>query len=540
MATDYPITAEDRLRAEAILLGSLFLHPEAGTAIRSALQPEIFSNDRHRQIYEALMTVIDTPEYATLDAMCILLKEQELESMGGLTYLTSLVQQARHTAMPVAEQVHLLRQAMLHRVLSQVGEALSTRTAQYDPDALKQVIDDLGQALSVARQLLAPRDMFSTEASPLLTEVNAYVSDLEDRLKQRVALSGIPTGFADLDAVTGGLQRSDLVVIAGPPSIGKTSFALSIALHVLLTAHHPVGLFSLETPKRQVVGRLLSMQANFDQRLVRTLDKDGDHWSLLMEASATLGKANLWIDDTANLSTAQLRERAHLLVERCGIELLIVDYVHLMLSVVNEKRHENRVQEIAEISRSLKVLAREFCIPVLAVAQVSRAFESRPSRKLQLSDLRDGSLENDADLVLFLSLDEDDTPGVPPYRLATIDIAKHRNGPRAELDVCFQTSSSRFLDFETLTETPGDERAFSSAAVPSSQPPRQAPRLKDILKRATGGRNIQEERKFAPDRASLLRELPTGYLFGEEEGEEKSESNLSGSLLIDEQRQDRR
>src|SRR5439155_3347562 len=187
----------------------------------------------------------------------------------------------------------------------------------------------------------------------------------------------------------------------------------------------------------KVIERLLSMEAHLDQRLFRLLEMEDDEWTRLGEVSATLRRAKLWIDDTANLSTTQLGDKARLLVGHCGVDLLIVDYAHLMLSSIHDRRHENRVQEMGEISRSLKALARDLNIPVLALAQVSRAFESRPSKYFQLSDLRDGSLENDADLVLFLSVDEQETTGTAVCQLATISIAKHRNGPRAELDICF-------------------------------------------------------------------------------------------------------
>ena len=177
------------------------------------------------------------------------------------------------------------------------------------------------------------------------------------------------------------------------------------------------------------------------------------------------------------------RKRRTILVERCGVELLIVDYVHLMLSSINDKRHENRVQEIGEISRSLKALARELNIPVLALAQLSRAFEGRPIKKFQLSDLRDGSLENDADLVLFLTLAETETSGTTASPvLATISIAKHRNGPCADLDVCFQPGLTRFSDLPTLVQP----EAYEQPSVPpgSVQPPRNFPRLNDILEQA--------------------------------------------------------
>ena len=224
----------------------------------------------------------------------------------------------------------------------------------------------------------------------------------------------------------------------------------------------------------------------------------------------------MWIDDAANLSTAQLREKALFLVEHHGVELLIVDYVHLMLSSINDKRHENRVQEIGEISRSLKALARELNIPVLALAQLSRAFENRPIKKFQLSDLRDGSLENDADLVLFLSLAEPEMTGASAApRLATISIAKHRNGPRADLDVCFQPDFTRFHDLPTLSLTTAHKQSFSSIPTPD-QPYRQFPRLKDILEQAMQRQPRQENPIAVSTSSSCQRELPHGYVLDDE------------------------
>ena len=344
--------------------------------------------------------------------------------------------------------------------------------------------------------------------NPLQTDLETYLADLDIRRKQHTTISGLPTGFADLDTVTGGLQRSDLIIIAGPPSIGKTSFALSIALHVLLKEHRSVGLFSLEAPKKQVIERLLSMEAHLDQRLLRSLELDNDDRTRLEEASANLREAKLWIDDTANLSTAQLHDKAHLLVEQCGVELLIVDYVHLMLSSINDKRHENRVQEIGEISRSLKALARELNIPVLALAQLSRAFESRPLKKFQLSDLRDGSLENDADLVLFLSPADLEIAGsTAAPKLVTIHIAKHRNGPRADVDVCFQPDSTRFHDLPTLTQPSTHEQPPSFVSTPANLSPWEFPSLNDYFEQSLQRHMRQESPKAASETSSQRSEL---------------------------------
>jgi replicative DNA helicase len=517
MVESYPTALEDIVHAEALLLGNIFLHPERWATVGARLQPEDFCEERHRLIYEALLAVSDTSELDFVHAISILLTQDELECMGGISYLTTLKQLAESSAVPIEDQVHLLKQAILNRLLEQIGEALCT--LQGDSHDLKRVIGDLERANHIIRQLFSASNK---PLSPLLhfqADLDEYLSDLEYRRRQHIALSGIPTGFSDLDTITGGLQRSDLIIIASPPSIGKTSFALSIALHVLLKAHRSVGLFSLEVPKKRVIERLLAMEAHLDQRLLRSPTMEDDEWERLGKASATLSGARLWIDDTVNLSTVQLHDKARLLAERCGIELLIVDYVHLMFSGIHDSRHENRVQEIGEISRSLKVLARELDIPVLALAQVSRAFEGRPSKKLQLSDLRDGSLENDADLVLFLSVAEADTTGATASRLATISIAKHRNGPRADLDICFEPGSPRFHDLQALLQAP----------VPQLQPftPKQtAPqyeRLQDIMARMPKRQTAQEKPKLFETK----RELPQGYVFEDEELDDNSEPGVT-------------
>src|SRR6266702_8907757 len=508
MVVPYPTTPEEIKRAEAVLLGSLLLHPTEGTSILVVLQPEDFSEEHHRLIYEALQTVIGASALDTVHAVRILLSDAELEHIGGEAYLAMLKRQAENTTMPLEDQAHLLKQASLHSLLHQVGEALHTRTLHYEGDELMQVISDLEHAIRVAQQLLSPKDAFSPRMIPLQTDLKGYLTDLDTRLKQHTTLTGLPTGFADLDTITGGVQRSDLIIIAGPPSSGKTSFALSIALHVLLKEHRSIGLFSLEAPKKQVIERLLSMEARLEQRLLRSLELDEADRTRLGEASASLSEVKLWIDDMANLTTAQLHDKAHVLVQSCSVELLIVDYVHLMLSSINDKRHENRVQEIGEISRSLKALARELNIPVLALAQLSRAFEGRPSKGFRLSDLRDGSLENDADLVLFLAPTDLDIPGsTTAPKIVTIHIAKHRNGPRADLDVCFQPDSTRFHDLPTLTQPSTHEQPTSFVSIPTNQPPREFPRLKDLLEQSLQRHMRQESPKAASESSSHMSEL---------------------------------
>jgi replicative DNA helicase len=529
MTIQVPVTIKDIERAEAILLGSMFLHPEMAVAVQAILQPEDFSQDRHRLIYEALLTVIGTPELDILQGVSILLTQDELERIDGVPYLSLLKKQAENTTISVEKQAYQLKQAILNHLLNLVKERLRTQTVQNDGVDFKHVIDDLERAISITRQLFSSKYELPPSTLPLQADLYTYLSDLEVQQKKHRALTGIPTGFADLDTITGGLQRADLIVVAGPPSVGKTGFALSIVLQALLKAHCSIGLFSLEAPRKQVIRRLLSMQAHLDQRLLRSLTMDSDDWSILMEATVNLSEAHLWIDDSAELTTAQLYNTARVLVERYGVELLIVDYVHLMLSSIQERRPENRVQEVGEISRSLKALARELDIPILALAQVSRAYESRSAKKLQLSDLRDGSLENDADLVLFLSVSENETAGMATRQLATVSIAKHRNGPLAELDICFYPGSTQFHDLPTLPQFPSQQKPSSPTPTLSNQPLQPFPWSKEILEQSVQWKPKHEKLKTVLKSSSQHSELPRGYVFEDEEME--SESDPAGTMI---------
>ena len=518
------LSLEERRRVEVVLLGKMLLRPQTADALSDLLHPEDFSEERHRLIYEALLAAVPAPDLAAAGAVATLLTQAELERVGGGPYLTFLQQQAEDESGPIEKQVHLLQLAALDSLLEQIEGALHGN-ARRDQSDLERAASDLARARRITEHLFPPGSTLTPLPDSFQVGLDAYLGELQSRQSCGTPLTGIPTGFADLDRVTGGLQRSDLVIVAGPPSIGKTSFALSVALHALLTERLSVGLFSLETPARRVIERLLSMEARLDQRLLRSLEMVDDEWQRLGEASAQLSSARLWIDDKANLSTAELQEKARLLVERGGIQLLIVDYVHLMRSSVNDRRQENRVQEIGEISRSLKAIARELDLPVLALAQVSRAFENRPSRELHLSDLRDGSLENDADLVLFLSVSEaDPTEAAGEARLATISIAKHRNGPRADLEVCFLPSTTRFCDWPTLSETFIPDRPTEAGQAPLAPEEHPFPRLQEIMARAMQRWAKQSDVGVAATakQDEFSRALPVGVVLEDEEEEGNS------------------
>jgi replicative DNA helicase len=293
--------------------------------------------------------------------------------------------------------------------------------------------------------------------SPLVRDVlTAFLERLEQLSQQRGTLSGVPTGFADLDRLLGGLQRSDLVILAARPAVGKSACALSIAHNAAVRHQRRVGIFSLEMSQEQMVQRLVSMDARIDQQRLRTGWIEDNEWERIVEAMGTLSEVTILIDDTAGISALQLRSKARQWVAEYGeLDLIIVDYLQLMRAGDGTmKRSDNRVQIVDEIATELKGLARELNIPVLALAQLSRAVEQRHSKVPQLSDLREsGAIENTADVVMFIYRDEIYNPETDRRNQADIIVAKHRNGPVGEVVLYFERSQTRFRDLEVSPPT---------------------------------------------------------------------------------------
>src|SRR5437763_9386741 len=260
------------------------------------------------------------------------------------------------------------------------------------------------------------------------------MNKLDQLHERRGTIVGVPTGFTDLDRLTGGLQRSDLIILAARPAIGKTSLALSLAHNAAVKYQHSIALFSLEMSKEQLVQRLLSMDAGIDQQRLRTGWIEDEEWDRIIYAMGTLSEANIWIDDTPGISTMEMRSKARRLQAEHSVDLIIVDYLQLMQSSVGGKRNENRVMEISEISRNLKGLARELDVPVMALAQLSRQVESRQSKVPQLSDLREsGSVEQVADSVEFIDREDVDKLGRERKKIVVNSVAIDSNAPAREI-----------------------------------------------------------------------------------------------------------
>jgi replicative DNA helicase len=372
----------------------------------------------------------------------VLERKGQLESVGGAAYLTSLIN-LTPTAVNAQYYARIVeRKAILRNLISAAGRIAGIG---YDESA------DVSEAIDRAESELfgVSQRRVQDGFSPLRQLLHSAYDRLDYLHQHKGEISGIRTGFADLDALTTGLQRSDLVIVASRPSVGKTSLALNIAEHAAVRDGRTVGMFSLEMSKEQLVLRLLSSVANIDSQRLRTGFLEEMDFTRLAPAMNALAEAPVYIDDTPNISTMELRTKARRLQAEAGLDLVVVDYLQLMQSSVTN-RDANRVQEVSEISRGLKALARELQVPVVALSQLSRQPEMRESKEPRLSDLREsGSIEQDADLVLFLwkererGGDDADADG----EVVTLKLAKHRNGPTGEVRLWFKKRQTRFVSY---------------------------------------------------------------------------------------------
>lgn len=420
------------IEAEQAVLGSLLIDPEAVHRVAPNLRPADFYRETHGLIYAAILDLHERRQPADIVTLCDELeKRQQLETVGGAPYLTSLINvvptsvHAEHYAGIVS------RTAIQRRLIGAAGEIAGLA---YEPaDDIGEVIDRAEQELFKVSQQRASRALV-----PVKEVIASYIARLEELSLRKGQPIGIPTGFDKLDLLLGGLQPSDLVILAARPSMGKSALALSIALQAARRWDSHIAIFSLEMSAEQLVQRLLSSETGIDSQKLRLGRLDGDEWDAVAHAAGRLGELVIFIDDSASLSAMEMRTKARRVHAEHRLDLIVLDYLQLMRG---DARAENRVQEISYISRALKGLARELHLPILALSQLSRAVESRDIKQPQLSDLRDsGSIEQDADVVMFIYRDvmyfpteEDWAKKYPgkPYRpnIAEISVAKQRNGP---------------------------------------------------------------------------------------------------------------
>jgi len=420
--------------AEESVLGALLIDKDAVVEVAQFLKPKHFYEEKHGQIYEAVLTLFEDREPVDVVTVSEKLKQsKQLKRVGGSSYLTELVNR-------VPTSAHAENYAKIVKNLATKRELIASASrlveeAFDEGKSLEDVLDRAEKTVFGLSQEHLAKNFVS------IRDVLAESFDRLDELhKTAGGIRGIPTGYKDLDNVLAGMQRSNLLILAARPGMGKTSLALNIAQQAAVEHKIPVGFFSLEMSQEELVDRLLVSQADIDAWKLKTGRLNEKDFAQLSDAMGELAEAPLYIDDTPGMSIMEMRTKARRLQAEHGVEALVVDYLQL----AHSRNLENRVQEISEVSMGLKNLARELRVPVLALSQLSRAVEHRGTRKPQLADLREsGGIEQDADVVMFLYREEEeDTENLKLF------IAKHRNGPLSTVDLRFRGDRIKFYGME--------------------------------------------------------------------------------------------
>jgi len=437
------------VEAERACLGSMLLDKEAIEVAIDILKGDDFYSSNHRLIFEAVLALYG--QATPVDSVTIteyLKSHGEIDKVGGVLYISSLLDDVP-TSANIEYYAKIVEQKSLLRKL--ISAASSIIAIGYDTDS------DAYEIIDEAEKLIF--DVTDRNLSRGYYSMNEIIKDsiiaIEKLYHRGDVYTGIPTGFKEFDDLTSGFQKSEFIIIAARPSVGKTALALNIAQHIGIRQKKNVALFSLEMSKEALVQRMLCSEARIDSQRLRKGFLETDKWAPLTTAAGKLADANIFIDETPAISDMQLRAKARRIQSRHGLDILFVDYLQLMTAL--RRRNEGRTQEITEISRSLKALARELNIPVVALSQLSRAVESRGKDKRPiLSDLREsGAIEQDADMVVFLYRDELYNPNTPDKNVAEVIIQKQRNGPTGSLKLRFSKEYTRFDNLEKWEEAAG-------------------------------------------------------------------------------------
>lgn len=425
------------LEAEMAVLGSMLLDEDAISVASEILDRDYFYKENHRKIFEGIINLYSANKPVDLITLTDLLKNTgELDEIGGASFLTALAN-AVPTAANIGHYVSIVKEKYILRSL--INNATRIVSLCYESEGnVNEVVD------SAEKFIFEVSDRKSHGTYMHLKEIVKDSIETIDRLYQKKAhVTGVATGYIDFDIKTAGLQPSDLIVIAGRPSMGKSAFALGIAEYAGVVEKVPLAIFSLEMSKEQLVQRMLCAHAKVDAHKVRTGYLATSDWPRLTAAAGKLSEAPIFIDDSAGITVMELRAKARRLKAHHDIKMIILDYMQLMSG--SSSSMENRQQEISEISRSLKALARELNVPVIAISQLSRAVESRTDHRPQLSDLREsGAIEQDADVVVLILREEYYNPTPDNQGVADVIIAKQRNGPVGTLKLSFIKEYTRF------------------------------------------------------------------------------------------------
>ncbi len=434
------------VEAEQSVLGGLMLDNGAWDRVADLVTPEDFYRQDHGRIYRQIVRLLEHGKPADVVTVAEALENSaELDGVGGLAYVASLVE-STPSAANIRRYAEIVRERSVMRQLARVGAEISE--SAYNPlgREARQLLDEAEAKVFEIAEAGAKGQSGFIGIQTLLTQVVERIDMLYNR-DDPSEVTGTPTGYTDLDNMTSGLQPGDLIIVAGRPSMGKTAFSINIAEHVALEANLPVIVFSMEMGGAQLATRMIGSVGRLDQHKLRTGRLQADDWQNLTYAVGKLNDAQFFIDETPALNPLDLRARARRIYRQCDhkLGLIVVDYLQLMSSA---SAGENRATEISEISRSLKALAKELNVPVIALSQLNRGLEQRPNKRPVMSDLREsGAIEQDADLILFIYRDEVYNPDSPDKGTAEIIIGKQRNGPIGTVRLTFLGEYTRFENF---------------------------------------------------------------------------------------------
>ncbi|GAB6179208.1 replicative DNA helicase [Desulfotomaculum defluvii] len=426
------------IEAEQSVLGAMLLEREAIFRVMEFLKPEDFYRDSHRIIYEVILELAETGNPVDLITVTNSLRDKgDLEKIGGVTYVATLA-----NLVPTAANAEYYARIVEEKALSRALISVTTRISSRGYEGSENPEELLDEA---ERSILELAQRRSTDSfTPIKDILIKTFEDIEHVYSNRGKITGVPTGFLELDNMTNGFQPGDLAILAARPSMGKTAFAILCGQFAALKHQVPVAIFSLEMSKEQLVQRMLCSEAMVDAHKVRTGNIADEDWNKLSEAARHLSRAPIYLDDTGAATVREVRSKCRRLKVEKGLGLVIIDYLQLMSG---GKRIENRQQEIADISRKLKGLAKELNVPVLALSQLSRAVESRTDKRPMMSDLREsGSIEQDADIIMFIYRDEYYNPDSEKKGIAEIIIAKQRNGSVGNIELGFFKEFVKFVN----------------------------------------------------------------------------------------------
>ncbi|WP_257351733.1 replicative DNA helicase [Pseudalkalibacillus decolorationis] len=434
-------TPPHNIEAEQAVLGAVFLEPEALTSATELLMPDDFYRAAHQRIFSVMVDLSEKGEPIDLVTVTSDLQDRRLlEEVGGVSYLSDLA-----NAVPTAANIDYYGQIVEEKSLLRRLIRTATDIAANGYSREDEVEEILNEA---EKNILEVAQRKNTGAFISIKDVLVQAYDNIEMLQNSKGdITGIPTGFVELDRMTAGFQRNDLIIVAARPSVGKTAFALNIAQNVATKTDENVAIFSLEMGAEQLVMRMLCAEGNIDAQRLRTGHLQSEDWQKLTMAMGSLSNAGIYIDDTPGVRVSEIRAKCRRLKQEKGLGMILIDYMQLIRG--NGKSGENRQQEVSEISRSLKALARELEVPVISLSQLSRGVESRQDKRPMMSDIREsGSIEQDADIVAFLYRDDYYDKESESKNIIEIIIAKQRNGPVGTVELAFVKEYNKFVNLE--------------------------------------------------------------------------------------------